>query len=351
MPGILDILNQGGQFLAGRNAARAQQEQARIAEKRALEEALLERRKAEALIKESQSRIRENDSLVADRQRRATEITPLSEEQYEGVASSVYRPDRSVAENTSQAMANFGVQKVDPLMVQRAIQNRADALAKPTVPTRGTPEYEAMLRREQAITDGNANAGGGGGAGGAGGGNIRGLPVAAQTALTNAAATRSAVNRYYDVADEVMTLGRGSRTAGKLAIPDEKRDALVGQLELARNAVRVTMKELGGLGVLNGPDMGILDGMIGDPLSWEAIARNPSFIANREAAVQAFIDSKVKAYTDAYGLDGAAFGMDPARDEQFNQASMDLTIDFMIGQGMTDEQIEQMLNLQPGQAR
>lgn len=118
MPSILDLLSQGGQFIAGRQ--QAQQQQAIEAEERqrkmALEQALLAQYEA---------------NTAATKAATAARTNPVkTDDQYSGMVSSVYDPSRNAGENAAAVIGKFGIDNVDPTMVQNAVQKRADYLAQ-----------------------------------------------------------------------------------------------------------------------------------------------------------------------------------------------------------------------------
>lgn len=131
------------------------------------------------------------------------------------------------------------------------------------------------------------------------------LPVGVQQAIAGAAATTNALDRYEQLAGEYMNLGRMQRVAGKMGVPNRSRDEMVGELQTAQRNVQINAKELANLGVLNGPDMDLLNDIIGDPLSTESIVRDPSYMFAKLREARAFIDGRMKAYQDTYGIGGA----------------------------------------------
>lgn len=126
--GILDILNQSGQFLAGRNAAQAQAEIAKQErdQKAALQQALLEQYKANA--EESRARaaalgVPKPPSLQEQMDKATGQLSPYVNKQTpEGFDQ--------VGAQVSDAIAHLGLPNVDPTMLYNVAQKRADELAK-----------------------------------------------------------------------------------------------------------------------------------------------------------------------------------------------------------------------------
>lgn len=160
--GLLDILNQGGQFLAGRQAgqkAKADAEYERQ-QKAALQQALIEQYKATAENLRAEAEARRNpvprEPTLLEREAKATgQIAPFSKD------------NRSVGENVSDTIAHLGFKNVDPALLFRVAQQRADAQAalaernKPALITdehgnrvpdvAGVKAYRAPVQPEYAI--------------------------------------------------------------------------------------------------------------------------------------------------------------------------------------------------------
>lgn len=127
------------------------------------------------------------------------------------------------------------------------------------------------------------------------------LPVSVQSALSGAEATRAALGRYRSQVESYMQRGRVSRGLGQAGVPSEERDREIGTLESALKDVQLNAKELANLGVLNGPDLELMEELIGDPLSTGALVRNPSYTLSKLDAAERFIEGRVAAYQRLYG--------------------------------------------------
>jgi len=131
--------------------------------------------------------------------------------------------------------------------------------------------------------------------------DVADLPVGVQQAIAGAESTRGALNRYRSEVETYMQRGRVSRGLGAAGVPSEDRDRSVGRLESMQKDVQINAKELANLGVLNGPDMEILNDLVGDPLSTTSIVRDPSYTLSKLDAADEFIRGRVDAYESLYG--------------------------------------------------
>lgn len=134
----------------------------------------------------------------------------------------------------------------------------------------------------------------------AGGQGISKLPVTAQSAIVAAQGAKSALDNYKALATDYLGRNPLSRAAGKMGVGGAVGAA--GQLESAKYALKLQLKELAALGALSGPDMEIVDEMIGDPTSWRALGRDASYVTSRFDEVQKFINDRVRAYETTYGV-------------------------------------------------
>lgn len=133
-----------------------------------------------------------------------------------------------------------------------------------------------------------------------GSGEINKLPVAVQSGIVGAQTVRDALDRFEGYAKDWYKLPASSRAKGQVGVPDANRDMALGNLKSVRQEVLLNIKNLAELGVLGGPDVGIVDNMMGDPTSTEALYRSPDYMLTRISRVRDFIDSKVKAYEATY---------------------------------------------------
>lgn len=136
----------------------------------------------------------------------------------------------------------------------------------------------------------------------AGEGGIGSLPVTAQGAVVATESLRSAIDRYEELATAYMSRGRFDRAKGQLGVPNEERDSDIADLEVAQTAVRMELKSLLGLGVLNANDLPQLDRMIGDPASAQGVLRDPEYILSRIPELRRFLDQKIADFERIYGV-------------------------------------------------
>lgn len=139
------------------------------------------------------------------------------------------------------------------------------------------------------------------GGGRTGGPDIRTLPVGVQNALVAGDATQAALDNYGQIVREYMGKGPVSRFGSAIGIPGQN-DEDVGRIEAAQRTFMLNAKELANLGVLNGPDMGILTDIIGDPLTIKSAMWSPQYTLAKLSQAQQFITDRVGAYEGKYGM-------------------------------------------------
>jgi hypothetical protein len=132
--------------------------------------------------------------------------------------------------------------------------------------------------------------------------DISKLPVGVQSGIVGAQGARDALNRFEGYAKEWLGRSKGDRAMGQAGVPDQERDVTLGNIESSRQELVLTLKNLAELGVLAGPDMEILDKMIGDPTSKEALVRSPDYALTRIKRVREYVDNKIDIYEKTYGI-------------------------------------------------
>lgn len=128
--------------------------------------------------------------------------------------------------------------------------------------------------------------------------DITKLPADVQKVAVGVPAAMASLDNYEQLTKNYMKKGWLGRAVDKAALAGEE----VGALEAAQQAVLISIKDLAGLGVLNGPDMEIVTKMIGDPTSTGALMRNPKFTTARLEQARRFLDGKIEAFERTYDI-------------------------------------------------
>jgi hypothetical protein len=166
--------------------------------------------------------------------------------------------------------------------------------APPRAPTPGTPEYYADLRERAKIAAEFRSPS-----------QIR-TPVMMQNALVSGRMALDSIGRYRTATEAFLKRPAAARALSGAGMPSGKdMDTATAGVESLREEVSLQLKELFNLGVLNGPDMEILQRFLGDATSLSAAARDPSYTLTKIENARAFIEGKLSAINDTYGTGGA----------------------------------------------
>jgi hypothetical protein len=133
-----------------------------------------------------------------------------------------------------------------------------------------------------------------------GSGDISKLPVGVQSGIVGAQGVRSALDRFEGFAKQWLEIPAAKRAVSQIGVPNKEMDTLLGNMESTRQELVLNLKNLAELGVLAGPDMEIMDKMIGDPTSKESLVRDPEYMLTRIERVRDYVNGKIKAYEATY---------------------------------------------------
>ena len=135
-----------------------------------------------------------------------------------------------------------------------------------------------------------------------GGLDVTDLPVGVQQAMVGSQAAMSALANYEGLARRYFEVPRAGRALSNMGAPaGQATDALAGQLQSAQRALMMELKELANLGVLNGPDLELMQQMIGDPTTMTSVVRDPEYTLQRIGEARRFIEGRMQAYQQTYG--------------------------------------------------
>jgi hypothetical protein len=112
-----------------------------------------------------------------------------------------------------------------------------------------------------------------------------------------------ALNNYGELVKEFMGLDPLDRAK---AVAGRGNQGLLGRVEAAQKTVLLQMKNLAELGVLTGPDVGIIEGMIGNPTSLKSLIRDPEYVTSRLPEARKLIEGKSRAFQPQQSTTGGA---------------------------------------------
>jgi hypothetical protein len=130
--------------------------------------------------------------------------------------------------------------------------------------------------------------------------DISKLPVGVQSGIVGAQGVRSALDRFEGFAKQWLEIPAAKRAVSQIGVPNREMDTLLGNMESTRQELVLNLKNLAELGVLAGPDMEIMDKMIGNPTSKESLVRDPEYMLTRIERVRDYVNGKIKAYEATY---------------------------------------------------
>lgn len=177
------------------------------------------------------------------------------------------------------------------------------------------------------------------------GGSGQKPPAEIQKAIALLPATRSAFDRYARVSRNFMTKNPFERGAARLGLGSQKE---FGEVEGAKNTLLLSLKELGNLGVLTGPDVDIVTGIIGDATSRDALIRGSDYVESKLAEAEAFINERVAALQQTYpnlniqsggSVTGGGTGAGGGGAGDAGAGDLDAVIEKMVRDGATDAEI------------
>lgn len=128
------------------------------------------------------------------------------------------------------------------------------------------------------------------------------LPADQQRAVANAGPALASLDAYEQAAKSYLARSPMNRALGNMRVPNADRDAAIGQIQSMQRAVLVNIKELAGLGVLAGPDMEIVEDMIGDPTAVGSLTRDPEYTLSRIREARQFLNDRIGGIEKAYGV-------------------------------------------------
>lgn len=166
-------------------------------------------------------------------------------------------------------------------------QFRPRPTASPT-PQRGTPEYLQMLQDEERARAGAAQ------------GGIGKLPVTVQEQIVGGRSALTALDNYETVAAQYLKMDPIQRTMAGIG------DPVVAQLKSAQNVLMLQVKELAKLGALTGPDLEIMQNMIGDPTALQSRGRSAEYTLVQLGEARKFIQGKLDQLQSSYGYTSPA---------------------------------------------
>ena len=206
------------------------------------------------------------------------------------------------------------VQAVDPYTEPAPTFDPTQSLEYRQAQAIGEMEQEQFLSRVDAMGDRDLTVGGSrldplrdaGVAGGAGDmGDVSDLPVGQQDRAQKMITSYQTTTELMGLAEEFRELGLWSRWTAGQALPfglGQEGQELVARIEALKSQLVLDLKEVGNLGVLAGPDMDLLDDIVGEITSAGALMRSPEYTFAKLREVQNFITKSRDAFQTMYGI-------------------------------------------------
>lgn len=133
------------------------------------------------------------------------------------------------------------------------------------------------------------------------------LTATQQTAQNNANAAMSALDNYENIVQGYLSQGGGERALQRLGTGNRE---LVGQVESARNALLLEIKNMAQLGQLSGGDVEIVNQMVGDPVTWGSVVTGGGDTLARLAEARKYIQNRAGGAAPSAGPTREAAGAD-----------------------------------------
>jgi hypothetical protein len=125
------------------------------------------------------------------------------------------------------------------------------------------------------------------------------LPADVQKQVNQISPAYSALNNYENLSSSYLNSNPVKRGLAHLA---GDQNGKVAEIQSAQRAVLLSVKELANLGALAGPDMELVESLIGDPSNPRELLRDPQGSLNRITQARRFLDDKVNALEKNYNI-------------------------------------------------
>lgn len=125
------------------------------------------------------------------------------------------------------------------------------------------------------------------------------LPTDVQRQITQIGPAYSSLDRFEQLSKDYLSSSPVKRGLSKLALGTPAKEA---EIQAAQRGVLLSVKELANLGVLAGPDLEIVESLIGNPTNPRELFRDPQGTLNRIGQARKFLDDKVGSLEQNYGV-------------------------------------------------